>query len=241
MLKQIGHIKAMYRYPVKSMAGESVEHIALGWHGFEGDRRFAFNIVHSTSGFPWLTGTKLPKLLLYQPIQQGTSDSNDLPTHVVTPNGETFDIRSDELRQEITTQFGADVRIMQLKQGIFDEAAISMISLATTRKIANGSNTEHDVRRFRPNIVIDTLSNAPFIEDEWVENTVVFGDSADSPAIQITMRDERCMMVNLQPDTVASDPNVMKTVVKQNGNCAGVYASVVQIGQLELGQPVYLK
>jgi len=240
MNKKIGHIQAIYRYPVKSMAGEPLEHTQLGWHGLEGDRRFAFNIVADTGGFPWLSASKLPTLLLYKPIQQDTTKNDHLPTHVLTPDGKTLGIRSDELRDEVMDRFGADVRLMLLQQGIFDEAAVSLICLTTTHKIANESNLPHDVRRFRPNIVIDTQDSEPFTEDQWVGKTIIFGDSEDSPAIQITNRDKRCMMINLHPDTAQSDPVVMKTVVRLNQNYAGVYAAVIRLGKLAVGQPVYL-
>lgn len=238
MAVEIGHIQAIYRYPIKSMAGESLEHAALGWYGLEGDRRFAFNIIADRGGFPWLSASKLPTLLQYKPIRQ---DNGDLPTHVVTPAGKTVGIRSDELRDEIVDGFGADVRLMQFRQGIFDEAAVSLISLATTHKIADASGIPHDIRRFRPNIVIAPHHSEAFAEDQWVGKSIIFGDNDDRPALQITNRDIRCVMVNLHPETAQSNPALMKTIVKLNQNYAGVYATVIQIGALAVGQPVYLK
>ncbi len=238
---EIGHIQALYRYPVKSMAGESFERIPLGWHGLEGDRRFAFRRVAEQGGFPWLSASKLPALLLYKPIRQDTSQNNDLPTHVMTPEGKILAIRSDELRDEIMRGYGADVELMQLKHGIFDEAAVSLLTLATSHKITTDSGEAPDIRRFRPNIVIDTQQSEPFTEDQWVGKTVIFGDTADSPAVQVTLRDQRCVMVNLHPETAQSDPAVLKTVVRLNQNCAGVYGTVIRLGELAVGQPVYLR
>ena len=188
---EIGHIQAIYRYPIKSMAGESLERIPLGWYGLEGDRRFAFRRVAEQGGFPWLSASRLPALLQYKPIRQDTSPDSHLPTHVVTPEGKILAIRSDELRDEITNRFGADVELMQLKQGIFDETPISLITLATSHKITSDSGLPSDIRRFRPNIVIDTQQSQPFIEDQWVGKTVIFGDTHDSPAVQVNLRDER--------------------------------------------------
>ncbi len=241
MTVEIGHIQAIYRYPVKSMAGELLERSELGWYGLEGDRRFAFRRIVEQGGFPWLTASKLPELLLYQPVRQDTSQDNNLPTHVVTPEGKVLGIRSEELRNEITHHYGADVQLMQLNQGIFDEAAMSLITLATTHKITNDSGLPHDIRRFRPNIVIETKHGEPFIEDQWVGKTLTFGNREDSPAVHITNRDKRCMMVNLHPDTAQSDPVVMKTVVQLNQNCAGVYGTVIRLGAVEVGQTLYLR
>ncbi len=238
---QIGHIQAIYRYPVKSMAGEALEQSQLGWHGLEGDRRFAFRRVAERGGFPWLTGSRLPELLLYKPIRQDSSENDPLPTHVVTPEGVVLAIRGDELRDEITHRYGADVEMMQLNQGVFDEAVVSLMTLATSDQITNDVGKPSDIRRFRTNIVISTQNGQPFAEDQWVGKTIVFGDAVYSPAVQITLRDKRCAMVNLNPDTAQSDPAVLKTVVQLNQNCAGVYGMVIRVGALAVGQPVYLR
>ncbi len=55
----------------------------------------------------------------------------------------------------------------------------------------------------------------------------MFGDGNSGAALRVTMRDERCVMVNLDPDT-ERDSEVMKTVVRLNENCAGVYGTVVR-------------
>jgi uncharacterized protein len=39
MLTEIGNVEAIFRYPVKSMRGESLDIAKLGWHGLEGDKR----------------------------------------------------------------------------------------------------------------------------------------------------------------------------------------------------------
>ena len=61
---EIGRVEAIFRYPVKSMAGERLEVANLGWHGLDGDRRLAFRRIDDRSGMPWLTASKLPDLLL---------------------------------------------------------------------------------------------------------------------------------------------------------------------------------
>src|SRR5258705_13576210 len=65
---ELGRISAIFRYPVKSMSGELLDVARLSWHGIEGDRRLAFRRLTDKSGFPWLTASKLPQLLLYKPF-----------------------------------------------------------------------------------------------------------------------------------------------------------------------------
>jgi len=55
------------------------------------------------------------------------------------------------------------------------------------------------------------------------------------------MRDERCSMVNLDPDSAASNPEMLKAIVRVRDNKAGVYATVTRRGRLSVGQPVYFE
>jgi MOSC domain-containing protein len=64
---EIGDIEAISRYPVKSMRGESLAAATLGWHGVDGDRRFALRRLDGQSDFPWLTASKLPDLIRFTP------------------------------------------------------------------------------------------------------------------------------------------------------------------------------
>ena len=239
----VGYVREITRYPVKSMAGIATESAILGWHGVEGDRRFAFRRTGANDGFPWLSASKLPELLLYQPVGLDESTGEPLPTHVRNPSGSQLELHSAELISEITGRFGNAVELMQLKHGIFDEAPISVISQSTINGIGReaGLEGELDRRRFRANILVETESDEPFLEDNWMGGTLVFGDSeVAGPAVHVTMPDVRCAMINLDPDTAAKDARLMKTVVKLNQNNAGVYATVVRTGVISVGNPVSL-
>ena len=227
MLIEIGHVEALFRYPVKSMGGERLEAAELGWHGIEGDRRLAFRKVDDRGGFPWLTAGKLPDLLLFAPHRK----EGDLPTHIRTPDGAEMPLFGEELAAEVGRRHGAPVEMMQFKHGIFDEAAISVIAFDTVREIARLAGHDPDVRRFRPNVLVRLLRPAPFQEDEWVGGVLSFGEGDDAPAVAVTMRDLRCSMVNYDPDSAVSSPEVMKSVVRANQNTAGVYGTVTRTGR----------
>lgn len=235
----LGHVREIVRYPVKSMAGVSVESAFLGWHGLAGDRRFAFRRLGNDTGFPWLNATKLAELLLYQPFGLDDSSGQPLPTHVRTPDGRELDLRSDELQREICERFGSGVDLMQNRHGMFDDASTSVISTATIAGIGAGAGMDLDRRRFRANVVLETAGSEPFPENDWIGQTLVFGAGDPAPAVRVTAHDARCRMINLDPDTAAPDARVLKTVVRLNGNNAGVYGTVVQIGTIRVGDPVY--
>jgi hypothetical protein len=239
MLIEIGHVEAIFRYPVKSMGGERLEVAKLGWHGLDGDRRLAFRRMDDHSGFPWLTATKLPDLLLFTPHRRDAV--GDLPTHVRTPDGEEMPVFGKELAAEVGRRCGAAVEMMQMKHGIFDDACISVIASETMREIGRLAGRSADVRRFRPNIVVRLLRSVPFQENEWLGGVLSFGEGDDAPAIAVTTRDVRCSMVNLDPDSASPAPEVLKAVVRANQNNAGIYGAVTRIGRLAVGQTILLR
>ncbi len=97
-----------------------------------------------------------------------------------------------------------------------------------------------DRRRFRANIVLETRDHDLFHEDKWLGGTLLFGNGEPRPAVSVTMRDMRCVMINLDPDTAVQDKRVLKTVVRLNKNHAGVYGTVVRTGTIRVGEPVSL-
>ena len=234
---QLGRVCELARYPIKSMAGVSLESAVLGWHGLEGDRRLAFRRTEDTSGFPWVSASQHPQLLLYRPL--GENDSGEpLPTHVLTPSAMQVEPHSAELREEITTSYGKRVELMHLRQGIFDDAAVSVISQSTIKGIGREAGMELDSRRFRANIIVDTDETEPFREDDWVGGTLVFGKDETAAAVSVTAHDVRCMIINLDPDTAKQDARVLKTVVALNSNNAGVYGSTLRCGTIRVGHAV---
>jgi uncharacterized protein YcbX len=92
----------------------------------------------------------------------------------------------------------------------------------------------------RANIVLETTDPEPFLEDGWVGGTLLFGDDESPPAVSVTAQDERCVMVNIDPDTGEKDARVMKAVVRLNSNNAGIYGTVVRRGPIHVGQTVSL-
>jgi len=243
----VGHVHELVRYPVKSMAGVPTGAAFLGLHGLQGDRRFAFRRLNDNSGFPWLSASRLPELLLYQPLGLAENTEEPTPTHVRTPEGVELPIGSAELQKRVAEKLGSPVELMKLKHGIFDDASVSVISLVTIAAIFReagielGQPAELDTRRFRPNIVIATDSTEAFLEDGWIGGRLLFGsDGENGPMVSLTLRDLRCVMINLDPDTAKQDPRLMKAAVRLNENYAGAYGTVTRPGQLHVGQRVTL-
>jgi MOSC domain-containing protein YiiM len=47
-------------------------------------------------------------------------------------------------------------------------------------------------------------------------------------------------MLNIDPDTAATDPRLLKAAVRINQNCAGVYATTIRTGAIRIGDALYL-
>jgi uncharacterized protein YcbX len=238
---KLGTIEAIFRYPVKSMRGERLEAAMLGWHGIDGDRRFAFRRIDAPGGFPWLSAGRLPDLINFTPLPRDDGNADAPPTHVLTPEGERMELMGKDLAATVSRRHGHPVEMMQLKHGIFDEAAISVIAAGTVAEICRLGGVRPDVRRFRPNILMRTAKDIPLEEDQWVGGMLTFGEGDAPPAVSVTMRDLRCVMLNLDPDGGKPSPEVMRAAVRANDNNAGVYGAVTRTGRIAVGQTIMLR
>ena len=231
--REIGIVRALYRYPVKSMAGETCNSVEVGWHGVEGDRRYAFVRSENTSGFPWLTATRFPQLLHYTPLPH----EDTALLRVRTPEGQEFALRDQALADEISKRFDTAVYPMRLDAGIFDQLPLSLITTQTIQAISEQVGQPLEVARFRPNILVEAYGTAPFPEDAWVGGLLTFG--ADGAQMRVNERDTRCATVNYAPDTLERDANILRTIAHTRAACLGVYGATERQGTIRVGDLVW--
>lgn len=239
--EKVGTIKALYRYPVKSMRGQSITESHVYWYGLDGDRRYAFVRGDNQSGFPWLTGRQVSQLVQYAPQFTNLADVVNSPVLVQTPNGRTLPITSPDLRAELATAYGSDVYLIKIGRGAFDAQQLSLMSSATANALAMQLGDHVDAVRFRQNIIIDTVANTPFAEESWLDGTLTIGTEADSVRIRLNRRIQRCAMITIDPETAVRDPQILRHVTQQRDNCVGVYASVEQPGTIRVGDALFLQ
>jgi hypothetical protein len=236
----VARIVALYRYPVKSMRGDQITGGRLYWHGLEGDRRYAFVRGDDHSGFPWLTARQIMAMVRYVPAFSDPDRPRESPVTVRTPEGIVWPVESDELLEELASAYrgAGPIALMQLARGAVDSANVSLISTASVGAITTQAGVPAEARRFRPNIVVETLDGEPFGEERWVGRQVVVGERPDAPRIHLHRKDVRCMMINLNPETGRQDPAVLRTVVSTRDECAGIYGSVMRIGEIQVGDMI---
>jgi len=236
--KEVGRVAQIYRYPVKSMAGEYVEETKIGWHGLAGDRRFAFARVGDKTGLPWLSARELPELILYKARFADPSNIESSPISVMTPTGQVLKLDSDDLLNQIACSYGKPVQLMQLWRGTYDSMDISLISQASIHAVSVQVGHELEVQRFRPNFVVETFDGKPYPEDRWVGELLVFGDRDNSARIRANRKDIRCMVVNLDLKTAQQDPAILKEIVRSRKNLLGIYGTIERPGTVRVGDVI---
>src|SRR5436853_7371656 len=125
--RPIGTVKAIYRYPVKSMGGESLRSAALRWPGIDGDRQYAFYRAANMSRFPWLTGREVPEMVTYS-ARYVEADNPRHSAVQVAARGHEFLLGDPELRKLLSGAAGEEVRLLQVGRGTFDSMPVSVLS-----------------------------------------------------------------------------------------------------------------
>ena len=238
--KAVGVIKALFRYPVKSMQGHRLDEAFLTGKGLAGDRRYAFVRADNHSNFPWLTSRQIHDMLRYTPYFTDPARPLESPVRVITLSGADLAVESPELLFELAANYERGAFLYDQQHGLFDDSPVSMISLATIARFGEETEMDLDPRRFRPSLLVETFTGKPFEEDNWLGGLVQLGDREDSPQVELESQNIRCVMINLDPDTAQESPRVLREVAKSRQNRAGIYGSVLRTGHVRAGDTIYL-
>lgn len=234
----VGKVKTLTLYPVKSMRGVNVDRAQLYWYGLNGDRKYAFVKTDARSGFPWLTARDLPDLLSYQPYFEQPETPTTSALRVVTSEGKDLALNSPELKTELG--LGENVSLLKLSRGTFDCMPVSLLSSSSLQSLETHLGEPPDPRRFRANIVLETVTDGT-PETTWQGATLRFGERTESAQVQLNYPIQRCMMINLDPETGETDPSMLKEVAGAFDTCLGVYGAVQTLGDIRVGDAVYLE
>lgn len=231
----VGRVVGLWRYPVKSMAAEALAEVDLSWHGFAGDRRWAFIRDGVTqSGFPWLTLRERGDMSHYRPSFVEPARPDKSPTVVRTPSGAVFDVADPALAAEL---YPNGARVIRQDRGIFDAFPLSLITCQTIARLGDQVGARLDVERFRPNILVEAADEAPFLEDDWVGCVLRIGGAR----MRVDKRDSRCAVITIDPVTTERNPAILGAVARDRQNCLGVYGSTVEPGRIAVDDPVLIE
>lgn len=246
-MKTIGTLQVIYRYPVKSMKGENLPEIRVERYGLYADRSHAF--IDLSRGGKYLSGKQVPDLLGYSARLVGSNKdgpgSSGYPAVAVTsPNGEEFgwDERlfremgriSERQLDVIRLPLDEPAELSANERGLmaFDLEQILITTEASLKEMERLAGRDLDMRRFRPNLVIASEEDRPFVEWEWIGKKLAIGEAV----LEIVQDCRRCSMITVDPETGEADPSVLQTVNREQEGCFGVYAQVIRTGEIRLGQ-----
>jgi uncharacterized protein YcbX len=229
----VGRVAALWRYPVKSMAAEELGASEVSWHGFAGDRRWAFiRDGQVRSGFPWLTIRERPELAHYRPRFAEPGRPNASAVLVRTPCGAEFDVADPAL----AAGFGPGVRVIKCDRGVFDTMPLSLLTIQTLAALGQLAGTGLAPGRFRPNLLVDAGGHG-FPEEAWVGRVLRIGGLR----MRVDKRDQRCVVVTVDPVTLRRDPAILRVIARERDAQLGVYGQIVAPGQVTVGDPVELE
>ena len=170
----------------------------------------------------------LSKVLKREVTLSALSDRPAATAEAYWPDIEGLDHR------DAVTDFG-------LPEGtFFDCAFVHLLTTATLDRLrVLYPQGRFEVRRFRPNIVVETANGEKeFVENAWIAQILAIGDDI---RLSITRPCARCVMTTLPQGDLPKDAGILRTIAQRNHANVGVYASVLQGGKVRRGDSVRLE
>jgi uncharacterized protein YcbX len=258
----VGKVEGLRRYPVKSMAGEAIDEVFVGYAGVYGDRLYAFLNRQAPAGFPYLTGRTRPEMVRFsarfrdsgrtlQPPNRADAEDlgpgltpvypqpDDLVVEVELPSGETFTVDDAALIARLAGK-GADegdLSLIRSDRALTDCRPVSLISLRTIAQIGDELGLKLDTRRFRANVYAALESDQGFGEYAFVGRRLRIGARA---VVAVLDRDPRCKMISIDPQTAEENKAVFGHVSRAHDGQAGVYCAVLTEGMVRTNDPIVL-
>lgn len=234
----VGSLVAIWRYPVKSMAGESLESVAVEPRGLAGDRRWAVRCADGRLGsgknsqrFRRLDGLFTLAARTVAGSDVGEVVTVELPdgTYLVAGEPETDEAVSRVVSEPVT------LRPEDADQQHHDGGRVSIVGTATLAALGGLlAGPPVDPRALRANLVVETTE--PYVEETGMDRELTVG----GVRLRVVEPIERCRMVNLDQAGLAGRPGLLKVIAAHRDLCAAVYADVLTPGELSVRDPVGL-
>jgi uncharacterized protein YcbX len=206
------HVMGLWRYPVKTLAGEPLKVAELTLAGVSGDR-----IVHVRGPEGVRTSRRHYRLLGLK----GTLGSDGQPL----VNG--YPWRSPEALALVRRAAGNDAWLYA-HEGV-ERFDVLPLLVTTDGAVATFGR---DVRRLRPNILIGGVRGMD--EVSWPGGELHIGQAM----VRLDSLRGRCSMTTVDPDTLERDPEVLRDIGRRFGGRLALNAEIVRPGTIHLGDPV---
>jgi uncharacterized protein len=218
----------LWRYPVKSLAGERLHRVTANRRGLDGDRLWA--LVDPDGGIASGKTTRrfrrVPGLLHHRSHLDGGEPV------VTLADGRSARAGSAEL-DALVAEIAPPGWSLQREDRTphLDAGPVHLITTATLSSLSEAAGETIPVERLRPNLLLEVDHTAPFPEDEWLGRTMLIG----GVELRILDRTARCAMVGHAQSVLEGHPTLLKIIGRINRACAGVYAEATIPGVLNEG------
>jgi uncharacterized protein len=234
-----GTVAGLWRWPVKSMAGERVNALRLDGRGAGGDRTHAVTHLHKGQRKP-LTAREAPRLLAWHaryPFNlDGGIDPARPPFAIVTaPDGRSYRWGDPRLKHALAGDLGREIELTRDVAGIQDLPRTLLVTTeASLQALGDELGGPVDLRRFRPNVHLD-LDAAGWDDLGWEGAELAF---AGGVRLRLLHPCERCAIPTRHPDTQVKWPGLLKHLTVTHGQNFGINARVLTGGRVEAGEAV---
>jgi uncharacterized protein YcbX len=226
-------LDGLFRYPVKSMGGESCATLQVAARGIDGDRFHAVRTADGKFGSGKTTRRfrHIPGLLEFESFYDGT-----VPV-LRFPDGRVLRGDAPGTNAELSLALGQPVELApEAAIAHMDDAPVHVLTSAALRWLqAAIPDAQLDVARFRPNLLLLAEGEGP-VEHAWINRRLSIGDVV----LEITHAAERCVMTSAAQKELPHDPRILKHIAQQTGGVFGVYAKVVSGGTVCRGDEALL-
>lgn len=238
-MTRVGRVAALWRYPVKSMAGESLSRAVLGEAGLPGDRGWALREQDGRLA----SAKRFAGLMLCRArfVVEPGGEPRPCEAELTLPDGTRL-LTSDPSTPERLSRLAG--RPLTLEGGgpgrHFDSRPVHLLTTASLAALrARRPESAWDPRRFRPNILIETEGREGFPEQDWSGRRL----RAGTALLELGKPTSRCVMTtHPQPHfELAADPGILWALGEACAARLGVYAGVARPGELAVGDEVVLE
>lgn len=233
----VGRVRALYRYPVKSTAGQALQTAALTAEGLRHDRRWA---AYTDDG-GIASGKRTRRFRPVIGLMGWASiigDDDDVPV-LVSPEGVRYRVDDPAASEALTAAFGQKLRLRpETTTQHHDESPLHLLTTSSLAAVKSFVGVAVDERRFRANIIVDTGAEPGFLEDAWAEAELGVGDEV---VLQLGAGMSRCVMVDHAQVGITAEPKTLKLLAAHNSMQLGLQARARCIGTLRVGDVVTLR
>lgn len=233
----VGRVRALYRYPVKSTAGQALEMAVVTAAGLRSDRRWA---AYTDDGGV-ASGKRTRR---FRPViglmgwASSAKDDDDLPV-LVSPEGVRYRVDDPAASEALTAAFGQRLTLRpESTTQHHDESPLHLLTTSSIAAVERLVGASVDQRRFRANIVVDTGVEPGFPEDDWMGAELTVGTEV---VLHVGPGMPRCVMIDQAQEGVAAGRKVLRLLGVHHGTELGLQARATGTGTLRVGDVLTLR